>query len=65
MNALIPAEDLESNEVILARFDRLEGEVEVNGAKVELVNQLARQLLAVEHPNSTEITTKQNQLNSR
>ncbi|XP_030854304.1 spectrin beta chain, non-erythrocytic 1 isoform X1 [Strongylocentrotus purpuratus] len=65
LNALIPAEDLESNEVILARFDRLEGEVEVNGAKVELVNQLARQLLAVEHPNSTEITTKQNQLNSR
>ena len=65
LNALIPAEDLESNEVILARFDRLEKEVEVNASKVAVVNQLARQLLAVEHPNSTEITTKQNQLNAR
>ncbi|XP_071480653.1 spectrin beta chain, non-erythrocytic 1-like [Diadema antillarum] len=65
LNALIPAEDLESNEVILARFDRLEKEVEVNASKVAVVNQLARQLLAVEHPNSTEITTKQNHLNSR
>lgn len=65
MHALIPAEDLESNDVILARFDHIEKEVEVNASKVAVVNQLASNLLQVDHPNSGEITDKQNHLNER
>ena len=60
-----PLEDLESNEVILARFARFEKEMESNAPKVDMVNQLAKQLLNVEHPNSPEITEKQNHLNQR
>ncbi|XP_072024969.1 spectrin beta chain-like isoform X3 [Amphiura filiformis] len=60
-----PLEDLESNEVILARFARFEKEMESNAPKVDTVNQLAKQLLNVEHPNSPEITEKQNHLNQR
>jgi hypothetical protein len=33
--------------------------------RVGVVNQLARQLLHVEHPNSAEIVSRQNQLNSK
>jgi hypothetical protein len=33
--------------------------------RVGVVNQLARQLLHVEHPNSEEIVSRQNQLNSK
>jgi hypothetical protein len=33
--------------------------------RVAVVNQLARQLLHVEHPNSEEIVSRQNQLNSK
>ncbi|XP_071833448.1 spectrin beta chain, non-erythrocytic 1-like isoform X4 [Apostichopus japonicus] len=65
LHALIPAEDLESNDVILARFDHIEKEVEVNASKVAVVNQLASNLLQVDHPNSGEITDKQNHLNER
>lgn len=65
LHALIPAEDLESNDVILARFDHIEKELEVNASKVEIVNQLASNLLQVDHPNSGEITDKQNHLNER
>ncbi|XP_033634187.1 spectrin beta chain-like [Asterias rubens] len=65
LNSVIPLEDLESNDVILTRFDRFEKEMEINAPKVAVVNQLARQLLHVEHPNSQEITSKQNHLNQR
>ena len=34
-------------------------------SRVAVVNQLARQLLHVDHPNSEEIVSRQNQLNSR
>ena len=62
---MVPLEDLESNDVILTRFDRFEKEMEMNAPKVAVVNQLARQLLHVDHPNSQEITSKQNHLNQR
>ncbi|XP_022091369.1 spectrin beta chain, non-erythrocytic 1-like [Acanthaster planci] len=65
LQSVVPMEDLESNDVILTRFDRFEKEMEINAPKVAVVNQLARQLLLVEHPNSQEITSKQNHLNQR
>ncbi|XP_071963526.1 spectrin beta chain-like isoform X2 [Antedon mediterranea] len=65
LQALHPGEDLESNDILLSRFGRLEKEVEINASKVAIVNQLARQLLQSEHPNSPEINQKQNHLNQR
>ncbi|XP_038072907.1 spectrin beta chain, non-erythrocytic 1-like isoform X2 [Patiria miniata] len=65
LQSVVPLEDLESNDVILTRFNRFEKEMEINAPKVAVVNQLARQLLHVDHPNSQEITSKQNHLNQR
>ncbi|KAJ8913948.1 hypothetical protein NQ315_015185 [Exocentrus adspersus] len=40
-------------------------EMNANASRVAVVNQLARQLLHVEHPNSEQITARQNQLNQK
>lgn len=47
------------------RFDSFEHEMNANASKVAVVNQLARQLLQVEHPNAAEVIEKQNELNDR
>jgi len=47
------------------RFDGFDREMNANASRVAVVNQLARQLLHVEHPNSEEIISRQNQLNQR
>jgi spectrin beta len=47
------------------RFDSFEHEMNANASKVAVVNQLARQLLQVEHPNAAEVIAKQNDLNDR
>ncbi|XP_070577536.1 spectrin beta chain, non-erythrocytic 1-like isoform X2 [Ptychodera flava] len=65
LHSMVPGENLESTEVVQHRFDRFEKEMEVNASRVSVVNQLARQLLNIEHPNSAEIMAKQNNLNQR
>ncbi|NP_001171782.1 beta spectrin-like [Saccoglossus kowalevskii] len=62
---MVPGEDLESTEVVQHRFERFEKEMESNASRVAVVNQLAGQLLHIEHPNSAEIMAKQNHLNQR
>ena len=47
------------------RFDGFDREMNANASRVAVVNQLARQLLHVEHPNSEEIIARQEQLNKR
>lgn len=47
------------------RFESFEHEMNATASQVAVVNQLARQLLQVEHPNAEEIIARQNQLNSR
>ncbi|VDK78217.1 unnamed protein product, partial [Cylicostephanus goldi] len=47
------------------RFETLEQDMKNQEAKVGTVNELARQLLHVEHPNSDDILQRQNKLNAR
>ncbi|CAJ0961934.1 unnamed protein product, partial [Mesorhabditis belari] len=62
---LIPSQDLEEVEIMKHRFDTLEHDMKNQEQKVGTVNELARQLLHVEHPNSDEILLRQNRLNAR
>ncbi len=60
-----PGKDIEDCEIMKHRFDGFDREMNANASRVAVVNQLARQLLHVEHPNSEEIVDRQNKLNQR
>ncbi|KAG1659209.1 Spectrin beta chain [Nymphon striatum] len=60
----VTGRDIEDVEVMKHRFEGFEQEMNSNASRVEVVNQLAKQLQDV-HPNSEEITARQNQLNDR
>merc|ERR1712001_785427 len=62
---MVPGKDIEDCEIMKHRFDGFDREMNANASRVAVVNQLARQLLHVEHPNSEEIIARQNQLNTR
>ena len=62
---MVPGKDIEDCEIMKHRFDGFDREMNANASRVAVVNQLARQLLHVEHPNSEEIISRQNQLNQR
>lgn len=47
----------------MSRYDGFDKEMNANASRVAVVNQLARQLLHVEHPDSPLITNKQQALN--
>ncbi|XP_015783267.1 spectrin beta chain isoform X3 [Tetranychus urticae] len=57
--------DMEDIEVMKHRFETFDQEMNANASKVAAVNQIARQLLTVEHPDSEKIVSRQNQLNQR
>jgi len=57
--------DIEDCEIMKHRFDGFDREMNANASRVAVVNQLARQLLHVEHPNSEDIIACQNKLNQR
>ncbi|OZC09778.1 hypothetical protein X798_03181 [Onchocerca flexuosa] len=65
LTTLIPTDDLEEVEIMKHRFETLEADMNNQAAKVATVNELARQLLHVDHPNSDEILQRQNKLNAR
>lgn len=60
---MVPGKDIEDVEIMKHRYDGFDKEMNANASRVAVVNQLARQLLHVEHPNSEQIVTRQNQLN--
>ncbi|KAK6634026.1 hypothetical protein RUM44_004633 [Polyplax serrata] len=62
---MVPAKDIEDVEIMKHRYDGFEKEMNSNASRVAVVNQLARKLLHVEHPNSEQIMAKQNQLNHK
>jgi spectrin beta len=62
---MVPGKDIEDCEVMKHRFDGFDREMNANASRVAVVNQLARQLLHVDHPNSEEIVARQNNLNSK
>jgi len=65
LQTMIPGKDIEDCEIMKHRFDGFDKEMNANASRVAVVNQLARQLLHVEHPNSEQIIARQNQLNTR
>jgi len=65
LESLVPVGDLEEVEIMRHRFETLEQDKNNQQAKVNTVNQLARQLLHGEHPNADEILQRQNKLNAR
>ena len=62
---MVPGKDIEDCEIMKHRFDGFDREMNANASRVAVVNQLARQLLHVEHPNSEEIIARQNELNQK
>ncbi|XP_065158343.1 spectrin beta chain isoform X2 [Atheta coriaria] len=65
LETMVPARDIEDVEIMKHRYDGFEKEMNANASRVAVVNQLARQLLHVEHPDSEQITQRQNQLNQK
>ncbi|KAJ8895024.1 hypothetical protein PR048_000333 [Dryococelus australis] len=65
LETMVPAKDIEDVEIMKHRYDGFEKEMNANASRVAVVNQLARQLLHVEHPNSEQIVARQNQLNHK
>ena len=63
LTTIIITDDIEELAIMKHRFDSFEHEMNANASKVAVVNQLARQLLQVEHPNAAEVIAKQNDLN--
>lgn len=63
LDTMVPAKDIEDVEIMKHRYDGFEKEMNANASRVAVVNQLARQLLSVEHPNAQQITQRQNELN--
>ncbi|XP_046599297.1 spectrin beta chain isoform X3 [Neodiprion lecontei] len=65
LETMVPAKDIEDVEIMKHRYDGFEKEMNANASRVAVVNQLARQLLHVEHPNSEQIVARQNELNQK
>ncbi|KAK3578499.1 hypothetical protein CHS0354_007749 [Potamilus streckersoni] len=64
LTSMIITDDIEELAIMKHRFESFEHEMNANASKVAVVNQLARQLLQVEHPNAAEVIQRQNQLNT-
>merc|ERR1712142_880769 len=65
LGTMVPGKDIEDCEIMKHRFDGFDREMNANASRVAVVNQLARQLLHVDHPGSEEIIARQNQLNTK
>ncbi|KAK7507079.1 hypothetical protein BaRGS_00001930 [Batillaria attramentaria] len=64
LTTILVTDDVEELAIMKHRFDSFDHEMNATASKVAVVNQLARQLLQVEHPNAAEVVQRQNQLNS-
>jgi len=62
---MVATEDVEEVEILKARFETFDDEMRANADKVEVVNQLSRQLLQNEHPNAEEVMTREDHLNKK
>ncbi|XP_076464437.1 spectrin beta chain-like isoform X2 [Babylonia areolata] len=63
LTTIVVTDDVEELAIMKHRFDSFDHEMNATASKVAVVNQLARQLLQVEHPNAAEVVQRQNQLN--
>nr|CAB3266546.1 spectrin beta chain, non-erythrocytic 1-like [Phallusia mammillata] len=65
LTTLTIPDNIEDMELVHHRFEGYEKEINKHAPQVAVVNQLARQLVHAEHPNSDDVTSKQNHLNQR
>ncbi|KAL1138874.1 hypothetical protein AAG570_008936 [Ranatra chinensis] len=63
LETMAPGKDIEDVEIMKHRYDGFDKEMNTSASKVAVVNQLARKLLYVEHPNSEQIVARQNKVN--
>jgi Spectrin repeat len=65
LHTMIATEDVEEVEILKARFETFDSEMRSNADKVDVVNQLSRQLLQNEHPNADDVIVREDVLNKR
>ena len=65
LHTMVATEDVEEVEILKARFETFDEEMRANADKVEVVNQLSRQLLQNEHPNAEDVIAREDQLNKK
>ena len=59
---MTPSDDVEEMEILKARFDTFDQEMNANADKVSNVNNLAMQLIKNEHPNSDDAMARNEQV---
>ena len=65
LHTMVATEDVEEVEILKARFDTFDTEVKANADKVDVVNQLSRQLLNNQHPDSEQVIDREKRLNQK
>ena len=62
---MIATDDIEEVEILKARFNTFDQEMANNANKVDTVEQLSRQLLHNDHPNSEDVIERETVLKER
>lgn len=62
LQTMVPVKDIEDVEIMKHRYDGFDKEMNANASRVGVVNELARQLIHVEHPNTDEIDARKNKV---
>ncbi|ESO05968.1 hypothetical protein HELRODRAFT_105953 [Helobdella robusta] len=65
VHSMVVTDDVEEIEILKARYDTFDNELQSNADRVVVVNQLAQQLLNADHPDADVIVNKQKQINSQ
>ena len=65
LGTMTPSDDVEEMEILKARFDTFDQEMNANADKVSTVNNLCSQLVNNEHPNSEEALAREQEVNRR
>ena len=65
LETMTPSDDVEEMEILKARFDTFDQEMNANADKVSTVNNLAAQLIDGQHPNSDEAKAREDEVNRK
>ena len=65
LHTMTATDDIEEVEILKARFDTFDQELNASSAKMETVNTLASQLVQNEHPNADDVTKREKEVSER
>ncbi|XP_076810469.1 spectrin beta chain, non-erythrocytic 1-like isoform X3 [Clavelina lepadiformis] len=65
LHSMIIPDNIEDMELVQHRFEGYEKEINKHAPQIAVINQMARQLVMAQHPNTDDVTAKQNNLNTR